>query len=106
VTADAGRGDVTHLVLHHSGGETSTVTVTLGAAEAAEYSGIWLWGESGRSVAPTETNQPVEALRVALAELAGNARSGHPGHPCDVRFGRDVGRVLAKAQRQIDARTT
>ena len=106
VTADAGRGDVTHLVLHHSGGETSTVTVTLGAAEAAEYSGIWLWGESGRSAAPPETNQPTQALRVALAELAGNARSGHPGHPCDVRFGRDVGRVLAEAQRQIDARTT
>jgi predicted dehydrogenase len=106
VTADAGQGDVTHLVLHHSGGATSTVTVTLGAAGAAEHSGIWLWGESGRSVAPPETDQPAAALRVALAELAGNARSGHPGHPCDVRFGRDVGRVLAEAQRQIDARST
>jgi predicted dehydrogenase len=106
VTADAGQGDVTHLVLHHSGGATSTVTVTLGAAGAAEHSCIWLWGESGRSVAPPETDQPAAALRVALAELAGNARSGHPGHPCDVRFGRDVGRVLAEAQRQIDARST
>jgi predicted dehydrogenase len=106
VTADAGRGDVTHLVLHHSGGATSTVTVTLGATEAAEYSHIYLWGESGRSAAPPETNQPVQALRVALTELAGNARSGNLDHPCDVRFGRDVGRVLAEAQRQIDARTT
>jgi predicted dehydrogenase len=26
------------------------------------------------------------------------------GHPCDVRFGREVGRVLAEAQRQIDGR--
>ena len=102
--ADAGRADVTHLVLHHSGGATSTVTVTLGATEAAEYSGIYLWGESGRSAAPPETNQPVQALRVALAELAGNARSGNLGHPCDVRLGRDVGRVLAEAQRQIDSR--
>ena len=104
VTADAGRGDVTHLVLHHSGGATSTATVTLGATEAAECSGIYLWGESGRTAAPTETNQPVQALRVALAELAGNARSGNLGHPCDVRFGRDIGRVLAEAQRQIDCR--
>jgi len=104
VTADAGRGDLTHLVLHHSGGTTSTVTVTLGATEAAEYSGICLWGESGRSAAPPETSQPVQALRVALAELAGNARSGNLGHPCDVRFGRDIGRVLAQAQRQIGAR--
>ena len=104
VTADAGRADVTHLVLHHSGEATSTVTVTLGVAEAAECSDIYLWGESGRSAAPAETNQPVQALRVALTELAGNARSGNLGHPCDVRFGRDVGRVLAEAQRQIDSR--
>jgi predicted dehydrogenase len=105
VTADAGRADVTHLVLHHSGGVTSTVTVTLSAAEAAEYSEAYLWGASGRSFIPAETNQPVGPLRVALTELAGNARSGNLGHPCDVRFGRDVVRVLTEAQRQIDTRT-
>lgn len=105
VTADAGQADVTHLVLHHASGATSTVTVTLSAAEAADYSELYLWGESGRSVAPAETDQPVRPLRVALTELAGHARSGQPGHPCDVRFGRDIGRVLATAQRQLDART-
>ena len=105
VTADAGRADVTHLVLHHASGATSTVTVTLSAAEAADYSELYLWGESGRSAAPAETDQPVRPLRVALTELAGQAGSGQPGHPCDVRFGRDVGRVLATAQRQLDART-
>jgi predicted dehydrogenase len=105
VTADAGRADVTHLVLHHASGPTSTVTVTLSAAEAASYSELYLWGESGRSAAPAETDQPVRPLRVALAELAGHASSSQPGHPCDVRFGRDVGRVLSAAQRQLDART-
>jgi hypothetical protein len=40
----------------------------------------------------------------ALTELADNARSGRVTHACDVRFGRDVGRVLADAQRQLDAR--
>ena len=110
VTADAGQADVTHLVLHHASGATSTVTVTLSAAEAADYSELYLWGESGRSAAPAETDQPVRPLRVALTELAGQAGSGQhgsgqPGHPCDVRFGRDIGRVLATAQRQLDART-
>ena len=105
VTADAGRADVTHLVLHHASGATSTVTVTLSAAEAADYSELYLWGESGRSAAPAETDQPVRPLRVALTELAGQANSGQRGHPCDVRFGRDIGRVLATAQRQLDART-
>jgi predicted dehydrogenase len=101
VTADAGRDDLTYLVLHHDNGATSTATVTLNASEAAEGFGLYLWGQPGRSAAPDETNQPVTALRVALTELADNARRGQVAHPCDVQFGRDVGRVLAEAQRQI-----
>jgi len=42
-------------------------------------------------------------LRTALTELAANARSGHVSHPCDVRFGRDIGNILADAERQIDS---
>jgi hypothetical protein len=101
VTAEAGLGDITHLVLHHEGRVTSTVTVTLGAPMSAEFAELYVWGEAGRSVAPVETEQPVVALRTALTELAANARSGHVSHPCDVQFGRDIGRVLADAQRQI-----
>jgi predicted dehydrogenase len=101
VTAEAGRGDVTHLVLHHGTGLTSTVTVTLGQPQNAEFSELYLWGEPGRSVCPGETEDPVVPLRTALSELAANARSGQVSHPCDVHFGRDVGRILAEAQRQL-----
>jgi predicted dehydrogenase len=104
VLADAGAADVTHLILHHQGGASSAVTVTLSAAQDAEHPETYLWGASGRSVAPIGNTQPVTQLRTALAELAANARSGRTSHPCDVRFGREVGRVLAEAQRQIDAR--
>lgn len=104
VTADAGRADVTHLVLHHDSGATSTVTVTLSAPVAAAGFDLCLWGDQGRSAAPAGPPQPVAALRVALAELAAGVRAGRTAHPCDVCFGRDVGRVLADAQRQIDAR--
>jgi predicted dehydrogenase len=103
VTADAGRGDITHLVLHHDTGPTSTVTVTLGQPQNAEFAELYLWGEPGRSVSPMETGQPVIPLRTALTELAANARSGRLSHPCDVRFGRNIGHVLADAQRQIGA---
>jgi predicted dehydrogenase len=103
VTADAGRGDLTYLVLHHEGGATSTATVSVGAPDAAAGLDLYVWGEHGRSVMPADPGDPVAALRVALTELAGNARSGHLSHPCDVRFGRDVGHVLAEAQRQLDA---
>jgi predicted dehydrogenase len=103
VTADAGPGDVSHLILYHRGGAASTVTTTLSAPPAAEGLAVYLWGEHGRSTAPGETTDPVAAMRTALTELVGGARSGQISHPCDVRFGRDVGRVLAEAQRQIDA---
>jgi predicted dehydrogenase len=102
VTARAGRADVTHLVLGHENGATSTVTVTLGATESAEFEDLYLWGQAGRSTAPVETEHPIVPLRTALTDLAVNARSGQTRHPCDVRFGREVGRVLAEAQRQID----
>jgi predicted dehydrogenase len=101
VTAAAGQGDVTHLILHHETGLTSTVTVTLSQPPNTEFSELYLWGEPGRSLAPVETGQPVIALRTALAELAANARSGQVSHPCDVRFGREIGRILADAQAQI-----
>jgi predicted dehydrogenase len=106
VTADAGRAgaDVTHLILHHQGGASSAVTVTLGAAQGAEGVEAYLWGDSGRSAAPLDRVEPLAQLRTALAELAALAGSGQTSHPCDVRFGRDVGRVLAEAQRQVEAR--
>jgi len=101
VTARSGLGDVTHLILQHQTGVTSTVTVTLDATEGAQFADLYLWGQAGRSVAPMETDQPVTPLRTALTELVANARSGRPGHPCDVQFGRAVGRILADAQRQL-----
>jgi hypothetical protein len=62
---------------------------------------------------PPQDDRPADALRLALAELAACADragladgAGRAGHECDVRFGRDVVRVLAQAQRQIDARLT
>jgi predicted dehydrogenase len=101
VTARSGLADVTHLILDHQTGATSTVTVTLDATKSAQFADLYLWGQAGRSVAPMETDQPVTALRTALTELAANARSGRSGHPCDVQFGRAVGHILADAQRQL-----
>ena len=105
VTGDRGPADVTHLVLHHASGASSTATVTLSAPAAADSADLYLWGEPGRSAAPLTVRDPVAALRVALTELAANVRSGRAEHPCDVRFGRAVGRVIAAAERQVAARS-
>jgi predicted dehydrogenase len=104
VTADGGLADIAHLILHHAGGATSTVTLTQSASAAAEGFDLVVWGEAGRSALPQDPGQSVDALRVALAELAAAARSGQLAHPCDVHHGRDVTRVLAQAQDQIAAR--
>ncbi len=102
VTAAAGRADLTCLVLRHESGALSTATLTLSAPAAAAGSQLCLWGERGLSAGPAQDGDPVSALRVALAELAGNARSGRVAHPCDVHFGGAITRVLARAQAQLD----
>jgi predicted dehydrogenase len=104
VTADAGLADITHLILHHASGVTSTVTVTCSAPASAAGLEFYLWGEPGTSALPPDNGDRVGALRTALTELAANARSGQVTHPCDVRFGAAVNHVLSSAQQQLDRR--
>ena len=102
VTAVAGPEDVTHLILRH-GTVTSTATVTLSAPEQAAGASLCLWGEPGRSCMPSTKDDTVTTLRTALSELTRNAEADNPVHPCDVRFGRDIVRILEEAQQQLDA---
>jgi predicted dehydrogenase len=101
VTAVAGKADLAHLVLRHESGTTATVTTTLSAPEAAAGVTVFVWGEAGRSLMPAELVDPVAALRTAAAELIAGAEAGLVTHPCDVRFGRDVTKVLAEAEAQL-----
>jgi predicted dehydrogenase len=104
VTAVAGKADVAHLVLRHASGVTSTVTTTQSAPEAAAGVTVFVWGEAGRSLMPAELVDSVAALRTAAAELMAGGRSavrGRVTHPCDVRFGRDITRVLVEAEAQL-----
>jgi predicted dehydrogenase len=104
VTADAGPGDLSYLVLHHDAGATSTVTLTLNAPPELDSFDVYVWGQRGKSAMPALAGDPVAALRLALTELAAGVRSGDRSHPCDVQFGSEVTRVLAEAERQLAAR--
>ena len=101
VTAVAGMADVAHLVMRHETGVTSTVTTTQSAPEAAAGVTVFVWGEAGRSLMPAELVDSVAALRTAVTELTAVAAGARVTHPCDVRFGRDITRVLAEAEAQL-----
>jgi predicted dehydrogenase len=101
VTAVAGKADVVHLVLRHAAGVTSTVTTTESAPEAAAGVTVFVWGEAGRSLMPAELVDSVAALRTAVTELTAVAAGARVTHPCDIRFGRDITRVLAEAEAQL-----
>jgi len=104
VTADAGPADVSHLILHHQGGASSTITLSQSAGEAAAGSETYLWGPPGRSLLPSGSSDPIPPLLTALGELTANIRAGVSAHPYDAFFARDVGHVISEAQRQIDDR--
>jgi hypothetical protein len=50
---------------------------------------------------PAELVDSRAALRTAAADLMAFAAAGSPANPCDVRFGREITKVLAAAQAQL-----
>ena len=51
-----------------------------------------------------EPNRFPKNARMVL-ELGAAAESGTPSHPCDIRFGREVVRVLAAAEAGLESRS-
>ncbi|MFD7867294.1 Gfo/Idh/MocA family protein [Streptomyces sp. NPDC059783] len=96
LTAARGPADLHHLVLRHTSGASSTVTLALGAPVAAAGVGVELRGEHGTAALPG-WNGAVDAFRAAVDALTDSVRTGEP-HPCDVRFGLRLTELLAEAE--------
>lgn len=105
VSVDSGGPDLTHLVLYHEGGASSTCTLTLSAPDAADGFSMMVWGPDGRSYLPIDEVDSQEAHAVAVQDLVALVRSGGRVHPADLTTGRDVLTVLAAAQRKLDKRS-
>lgn len=92
VAAVRGRGDEVHLALRHATGAASSAMLSLTAS--AEITEVQFWGNEG--VARMPGGVDVEAAYAAAigALLAGDT-------PFDVRFARDVVRVLAAAEERL-----
>jgi predicted dehydrogenase len=104
LSVDAGERDLTYLVLHHEGGATSSVTLTLSAPDAADGYSLQLWGSAGRSDMPVDQVDSLQALTVAVTELVDLVATGARAHPCDLTFGFEVLQVLVRAQHLLDDR--
>jgi hypothetical protein len=100
ITARAGRGDLVYLIMRHASGVSSSCAVSIDTPEAASQVSLTVWGPDGRRDLP-ERGDPSQALATAARELALAAAQPVPSHPCDVRLGLSVVRLLAEAERQL-----
>ncbi|WP_326555272.1 Gfo/Idh/MocA family protein [Micromonospora sp. NBC_01813] len=110
VAAMDGPAGGVHLLLRHTGGATSTLSLNLDGPPAAKTFDVAFFGEPGIVPVPHRDVTTGQAFHTAIDALAEQVDSGRPGHPCDVVFGREVVAVLAAAataraeQRTVDVR--
>lgn len=102
LSATRGPGDTVHLVLRHTGGASSTATLSLTAPGPAAGAAADFRGEPGITAMPTAAEGPVTALGRAIDALVTSARTGR-AHECDARFGMRVVEILAEAERLLPA---
>ncbi|MFC8538444.1 Gfo/Idh/MocA family protein [Streptomyces sp. NPDC057249] len=99
LTAARGPSDAHHLLLRHTSGASSTVTLALGAPVAAAGVEVVLRGEHGVAELP-RWDGAVDAFAAAVDALITSVRTGE-AHPCDVRFGLRLTELLAEAEAQV-----
>jgi predicted dehydrogenase len=102
ITARPGRRDLVHLIVRHESGASSSYAVSIDTPKEASEVSLAVWGAAGRSMLPASQADPSSALATAARELAAAAELPVPSHPCDVRLGRTVVRLLAEAERQLE----
>ncbi|MFC0680138.1 Gfo/Idh/MocA family protein [Lysobacter korlensis] len=100
LSAIAGEGDLTHLVITHISGATSTVTISQFApAAAGTRNETCVWGTAGILEKPLRTTSDADTLAIAAAELIEAAETGAK-HPIDAAFGAHLVDLLESADRQ------
>ncbi|MCZ2524529.1 Gfo/Idh/MocA family protein [Streptomyces sp. HB2AG] len=100
VTAARGPLDTVHLVTHHEGGASATLTLSLSAPPAAAGTAVELRGRAGTAALPVHGDGPQAAHGRAVDALLATARSGGP-HPCGAGFGLRVVEALDAAERSL-----
>ncbi|MFI6080982.1 Gfo/Idh/MocA family protein [Streptomyces sp. NPDC051217] len=100
VTAVRTEPDLTHLVLTHTSGVSSSAMLSLSAPVKGAGTGFELRGEHGTVELPQGWGDPADIFGTAISALLTAARTGEP-HACDVRFGLRLTEILAEAEEQL-----
>ena len=85
-----------HVLVRHTGGAVSTMTLSVDAADGATRDETVFYGVPGRASVPSVDIDPVQAFGRAVDQVVAGAAGG-PQPVCDVRFGAEVVAVLAAA---------
>ncbi|HEX4724233.1 MAG TPA: Gfo/Idh/MocA family oxidoreductase [Pseudonocardiaceae bacterium] len=97
--ARRGAHDVTHLVLAHENGVTSTASLSLAMPMDQPVVDVSLYGEAGRFTLPAPTTPTQACYANLLTDLTDMLHSGHYEHRCDVRRGLHLQRLIDKAEK-------
>jgi predicted dehydrogenase len=97
VRAARGHGDTVHAILRHTGGASSTCTLSHSVPPAAAGVTAEVRGAAGTATLPQREESPVDALMRAVDALTESARTGET-HACDVRFAQRVTEILTATE--------
>ncbi|KAA2262249.1 Gfo/Idh/MocA family oxidoreductase [Solihabitans fulvus] len=94
--------DLWHLMLAHRGGATSTATLTLRLPIRPTVTEYSLYGEHGRRTLAGWASTTQDCYTTLLDEFVALVQSGTTEHPCDVRRGLHLQRILAAARAKAE----
>ncbi|HVV13943.1 Gfo/Idh/MocA family oxidoreductase [Amycolatopsis sp.] len=98
VAAHRTREDLWHLVFTHEGGATSSATLSINLPVRPTVADVAVFGEHGYRTLVRHPVAGVERFTALLDDFAAMIATGTATHPCDVRRGLHLQRILDRAR--------
>jgi predicted dehydrogenase len=99
VAATHSEPDVWHLLLAHEGGQRSTASLSLALPLDPGVVEVSIYGTAGRLSLPAPVTPTLDCYTALLDQLLDLVHSGRTEHPCDVRRGLHLQRLIDSAER-------
>ncbi len=98
VAARESANDLWHLMLAHEGGAISTATLSLRLPVQPTVVELAVWGEHGYRTLGRKPGSAQESYTALLDDFAAMIASGTTAHPCDVRRGLHLQKLIERAR--------